>query len=333
MTFQNLSKIVDGVCRNAPAVTAYEKLETKAHLIKRGDLFVGSDPVAISQAIENGAYAILHEGSPIMIDEEVAWIGVTSIEEALVKILRFSLLHTPSLFFHFPPISYDILRQIVKKENVVFLDALPSENFKKILYADANSFFISQDEIFLQNIYPEYLHYHDKKESLLTLTHQSLFLSSFIYEDIHFENVKLPALFLPELNSVLHFLKDASLSFDIDRLSFIEHFKPLFVSNTLTIRPFGCSEHAFIAQPEEKDIQRSLQYIQRHAPWANTLLFVPKFLGNAEFKTSSVYYFDTLEELKDIEVDKFNFILILANYNELSLVLENYKQKRTLSLF
>ena len=333
MTFDNLCKIVDGERLNLPTVNAYEKIETEAQLIKQGDLFVGSDKTLIALAINNGAYAILHENSPHMIDEEVAWIKVDSTDAALIKILRFSLLKSDSLFFFFPPIEYAILKQIVKKEHMIFLDEQVTTNFKKILEAGNNSFFVSQNQDFLNYIYPEYITYLDKELPLIKITHQTLFLSSFTYQDIHYEDIKLPALFLPALNRVLHYLQESHLSFDIEKLTFLEHFKPLFISNRLTIRPFGHSEHAFIVEPNPKLINDSLHFIQTYAKWAEVLLFLPKRSTIEVEENILVDYYDDIAEIKGIEIDKFNFILIVANYNELSLILENKTLEKNSSLF
>jgi ferrochelatase len=333
MTFENLCKIVDGKLNNTPSVNAYEKIETKAHLIKRGDLFVGSDPKSIQEALHNGAYGILYDKETIMIDEEIAWIYVSSIKDALIKLLRFFLLTSHALFFFFNTIELAILRQIVKKEKMIFLEKDIEKNFKKILSAKSDSYFISDDKTFLAQIYPEYITYEDKENSLLQLTHQTLFLSSFTYDDVHYEDIKLPALFLPELSRVLHFIKEGALSYDIYKLHFIEHFKPLFISNNLTIQPFGHSEHAFIVEEDKEHILPALSYIKTFATWGNMLLFLPKEADIMIENETFIHYYEKLEEVKEIDVDRFNFILILANYNELSLLLEKSQHKRHPSLF
>ena len=333
MTFENLSKIVDGERLNTPLVNAYEKIETKPHLIKQGDLFVGSNAKEIKKAIDHGAYGILCQEEPIMIDKEVAWIQVTSTDDALIKILRFSLLKSEALFFYFPTIEYAILKQILQKKNIVFIDEPIEKNFKKILTSDSNSFFISDNKRFLEQIYPEFISYHDRETSLLKLTHQTLFLSSFTYEDVHYEEVKLPALFLPQLNTVLHYLKESQLDFDIYKLSFVEHFNPLFISNKLTIQPFGHSEHAFIVEPSESEIAPSFAYLQHYATWAKVLLCLPKESKISIKEASFVKHYTHIEEVNSIKMDKFNFILILANYNELTNILEKNKQVTNVALF
>lgn len=331
MTFESLCKIIDGVCLNAPSVNAYEKIETKSHLVKRGDLFVGNEKEAIAQALENGAYGILHDRDTLMIDKEVAWIKVDSTDDALIMILRFSLLKSDSLFFYFPSIEYALLKQIVKKEKTIFLSDSVSKNFKKILEAENHSFFICKDEKFLEKIYPEFITYHDRDKSLIKLTHQTLFLSSFTYDDVHYENIKLPALFLPSLNRVLYYLKESNLSFDLEKLTFIENFQPLFISNRLIPKAFGDSEHAFIVAKDTTHILHSLSYIEEFATWAKTVLFLPT--GTDVTTKAPLRYYNSLQEIKDIDVDRFNFILILANYNELSLLLEQNKREDNLSLF
>jgi hypothetical protein len=216
---------------------------------------------------------------------------------------------------------------------VIFLEKDIEKNFKKILSAKNDSFFICDDRNFLEQIYPEYITYEDKEHSLIKLTHQTLFLSSFTYEDVHYEDIKLPALFLPQLNRVLHYVKESALSYDIHKLHFIDHFKPLFISNNLTIQAFGHSEHVFIVEEDTSQILPALSYISGFATWANLLLFLPKDSTLKIEKEQLVYYYEKLEEVKTIEVDRFNFILILANYNELSLLLEKSQQKSCPSLF
>ncbi len=331
MTFESLCKIVAGKSLHTPAVNAYEKIETKPHLIKRGDLFVGSDQEMIKQAIENGAYGILHEGDAIMIDKEVAWIQVASIDEALIKLLRFSLLKSDLHFFYLPHSSYDILRQILQKGDVIFLKSDVKEDFHKILKAQNKSLFIGDNQNFLKSIYPAFTTYHDSDESLIKCTYQTLFLSAFTYQEVHYENIKLPSLFLPALNKALHFAQAFDLDFDIEKLTFTDTFQPLFISNRLTIRPFGDSEHVFIVTHDNKAMHAILDYIQKIAKWANILLFLPS--GETITRDVSTHHYRQLAEVNDIEVDKFNFILILANYNELTNILQNNKKEQNISLF
>ncbi len=331
MTFESLCDIVGGTLLNQPSISAYEKIETKPHLIKRGDLFVGSEQESIAEAISNGAYAILFEGDTIMIDDEVAWIKVDSIDKALTKLLRFSLLKLDFHFFYFPQNSYDIAKQILLHNPLLFLESTIKENFHKILKADNNTTFICKDQHFLENIYPEYQSYHDTKNHALTLTHQSLFLSSFSYEEIHYEDIKLPALFLPHLYNVLQFAKEKHLQYEIEKVHFLKAFRPLFVSNRLTIKAFGDSEHAFIVHEREEEIAPALAYIQHVATWANILLFIPQ---HTKLLTKvPTHHYQSLQEVNQIDINKFNFILILANYNELTTILQNNKKEQIISLF
>ncbi len=335
MTFENLAKIVDAKLLNQAAVKAYEKIETKAYLIKRGDLFIGSQEDAINQAIENGAYGILCDNPHIRIsDDEIAWLYVSQCDSALIKLLRFSLLQSTSGFVLFTPVQYAILKQLAVQKNVIFLEKEMAKNFKKIQSADNESCFIASDQTLLQEIAPDYTDFsHHAVKSKLRWTHQSLFLSSFIYQDTHYEDIKLPALFLADLNIVLHFLEQQNIAFNLEKLHFLEFFHPLFISNRLAIRPFGQSEHAFIVNHDHTMIPESVAYIQNHAKWSKILLFLP--VGTQllqETNTQTTYYHD-LSEIKSIEVNKFNFILILANYNDLHTILEQNNQEKNISLF
>ncbi len=333
MTFENLSKIIHAQRLNVPEVSAYEKIETKSHLIKHGDLYIGNDHHEIQTAILNGAYGIVCEVLPQERDDEIAWLQVENTHEALIKLLRFWLLPSDALFFYFPPIHYEILQKILTNKEIIFLDDDLEKNFKKILLAQKENLFISKNQALLEQIYPEFISYHDNPTPLVQLTHHSLFLSDFSYEDIHYEHIQLPALFLPHLNDVLHFLKEYPLDFDLHKLHFIDYFRPLFVSNKLTIKPFGHSEHAYIIQQDDHYFYESLHYLQQTTPWANILLYLPK---NAKLKineTLPTHRYEHLEEIKQIKMDKFNFILILANYNELIKILEQNKKEQQPLLF
>ncbi len=333
MTFENLSKIIGGKLLNSPAVSAYEKIETKAHRIKHGDLLFSNDPISIEEAIKHGALGIVAENIQEISDNEIAWIEVENIHIALAKLLRFSLIQSDTTFTLFSPVQYALLQKLHASKKLIFLEASIEKNFHKIFYAQAGSHFISKDKTFLKQIIPDYNSVDKPSTMEIIRTHQTLFLSSFTYHDRHYEEIKLPALFLEDFNLVLHFSKENGIEIDINKLDFIPHFQPLFISNNLHIKSFGHSEHAFIVESDASQINRSLTYLASYATWAKIMIFLPHDSHLSLQTNHPIHYYSQLTEVKEIVVDDFNFILILANYNELSLLLKKSVEEKSPSLF
>ena len=314
MSFENLIKIIGGILLNTPSIGKFESLESDPKKTKLGDLFIALDPSDIEEALKNGAYGVLCDYDTPIIDEEIAWIRVDNIEYSLKKLLRFKLLKKDLDFFYLSHVEFEIAKSITKTKDLIFLKDDMIENFKKIINADENSIIISSDEKTLKDIYPNFKTHNNKELDQIKLTYKTLFCTSLIYDDIYYENLKFPSLFIDELNNILDFLKTHDISYDLNSIELKNHFKPIFITDKFKIKHFGESEHVIIIESSQTLISSQLTFIKEFATWANAT------------ETS-------LEELPYLDIDKFNFILIQANYNELIKFLEKFSIKNNNSLF
>ena len=93
MKISDLLNVTGGRLDNAPQVQAIESATVFPSKIESGDLFFAAHPEEIPTAIERGAYAIVYEGDrPRGLDEEIAWIRVSSVREAAIRLLRYVML-------------------------------------------------------------------------------------------------------------------------------------------------------------------------------------------------------------------------------------------------
>jgi len=314
MSFDNLIKIIDGTLLNSPSISKFESIETNSKRTKWGDLFIAVDEDDIEQALENGVYGILCDYDTPIKDEEIAWIRVTSIKEALKKLLRFKLLKKPLNFIYLNPLEKEIAKSITKKSDLLFLDLDLVENFKKLINADENSIIVSTDKEILKDIYPNFKQLQNDKLPKIEVTYKTLFFTSLIYDDNYYENLKFPPIFIDELARVLGFLQNHKVPYNLNSIKLENHFREIFITDQFKSRQFGESEHVIIVENSNELLEDSFTYIRENAPWASS--------------TKS-----TLDKLLDLDIDKFNFILIKANYNELIKILEKFSLKINNSLF
>lgn len=309
MTFENFARLTGATLLNEPSISSFEKVETNPKKIKRGDLFIGDEKEDIELALHLEAYAIVSSLKLDIIDPEIAWFKATSLDEVLIKLLRFSLLEKKFRFIYLHPIEIELIKKIADKENLLFLNNDEKESYKKIINADKDSIFFSTKEEFLRQIYPEFETLETSK-SLFKIDKKSLFLTSFTHGEKSYKNIKISPLQLNYLENIVTFLDKSSITYEIQKCGFNSHLYPIFVNQNLQIKPFGKSERVLICTSDN----RLLDYLKTEATWAKTIVFE----------------FDDLSKLKNIE---FNFAIIFIKYDKLIEELEKNETIEQILLF
>ena len=92
MRLENILALTNAKLINEPFVNSFENIVFQADKIKRGDLFVAFEEQEIQTAILNGAYGIIFSKPTQISDNEIAWIKVLDIEDALKRLLRFRII-------------------------------------------------------------------------------------------------------------------------------------------------------------------------------------------------------------------------------------------------
>ena len=313
MSFENFARLTGVLLLNKPFITSFENIETNPKKIKRGDLFIGDKKEDIELALENEAYAIVTTSSIDILDKEIAWFKTNSLDEVLIKLLRFSLVDKNFHFILVNHIEIEILKKISTKTDIVFLDDDEKESYKKIINADEKKIFFSTNKEFLIQIYPDFEVLKDVN-MLFQKRVKSLFLSNFTYLEKNYTNIKISPLFLEHLERIVSFLNANSIDYEIEKLSFSNHFHPIFVNKKLQLKAFGKSENVIICESQKSLIKKEIAYLQKEASWAKTI----------------EVDLDELEKLKSIE---FNFAIIICKYDKLIEILENNEKKEQVVLF
>lgn len=314
MTFKNFSRLTNCQLLNTPLISSFDKVEINPKKVQRGNLFISNKKEDIELALHLEAYAIVSEEDCEIIDQEIAWFKTTSIDDVLIRLLKFNLLEKDFRFILVNSIEFELIQKIADKKHLYFLNSDEKQNYKKIINADAKPIFFSKEKEFLEKIFPEYESILKAKTDTFYENKNGLFLSSFIYKGREYKDIKVPLLFLDNLASVVIFLEKNTILFDIKKCNFTSHFHPVFINKNLEIKNFGKSELVIICESDKNLIEKEILYLKKNASWAKTI----------HFENSDIL------KLKEIE---FNFAIITTTHNQLIKKLEEIEQKEQTLLF
>ena len=314
MTFENFSRLTLATVLNTPLISSFNKVEIDPKKVKRGDLFISNSKEDIQLALLNEAYAIVSEEVCEIIDDEVAWFKAPSLDDVLIRLLRFTLLEKKFRFVYLCDIKLELIKKIADKNELYFLSADEKQNYKKIINANEKSIFFSSNENFLKKIYPDYETLSSLGSSIFFEPKSTLFESQFTYKNLRYKNIKIPSIFLNHLELLVSFLEQNSISFEIEKCAYTSHFHPIFVNQKLQIKAFGKSDSVLICEADKELLNQELLYLKEHAPWAKTIYLE----------------IDDIKKLKKIE---FNFAIIITAYDKLIEKLHKIEKKGQTLLF
>ncbi len=314
MTFENFSRLTLATALNTPSISSFNRVQIDPKKVNRGDLFISNSKEDIELALQLEAYAIVSEKDLEIIDKEIAWFKTTSIDDVLIRLLRFTLLEKDFRFILADSIQLELIQKIADKKQLYFLNSDEKQNYKKIINTEKTAIFFSKDEEFLKRIFPEYESILKAETSPFDMVKSGLFLSSFIYKNEIYKDIKISPLFLDNLASIVTFLEKNSFVFDIRRCNFGSFFHPVFVNKNLDIKSFGKSQSLIICESDKSLIEKEILYLKKNAPWAKTI------------------YFEDSDILKLKEIE-FNFAIIKITYDKLIQELEKIEQKEQTLLF
>jgi len=320
MTIDNLVKLTKGELLTSPSVSSFNNIRFSSNKISLGDLFVYTEFEDIEKAIERGAYAILYDKEIPIIDEEIAWIKVPSLKKALIRILRLYLREKSIDIYYFDKIESSILKSIVSNKNIVFLKESIFDIFKQLFNAKDDYIVISDDKDILQNIYPDFKTIKNDDEIKLKILKYSIFEIDFIYNEYFHKNIKLPKIFIDNLQNVLKFLKIHHIPYELSNLNFIEnHFEPIFIDKYLNPKPFGSTQRVLIFEKDYNMIKKEMIFLSDEAKWGRTICVQEgeKHLQN----------FDTIKN------KEFNFAIIFSTKENFLQYLSHQKSKKEKLLF
>jgi hypothetical protein len=280
MRLQNLLSLTGAVLRSEPAVAQIDAVVLEAHRVHRGDLFVAYDASRIPEAVANGAYAVLHEGEPPVSDPEIAWLGVASLDDALLRLLRFRLLEKSLRAVVCDDVALAVAAQMLTDARCYVLDKPLREAFYDLWDLQEHSWVFMPDRDRYRDLFVQVQSFPTHGGVAVDIAEQTLFETSFVLDDVYYDRMQLSPFFLPYLARFYGFASSHGLEFRVCGMQGSTHFVPVFVGNDLRAKTFGQGGKVLIFEPDLSLLLEEIDFIRTEAKWAKIVYLVPK--GSAE---------------------------------------------------
>ena len=317
MQITSILDIIDGRLINHPSISFIYSIKTNPKKVKEGDLFIIQNDEDIPLAIENGAFVMITSKNIEITDNEIAWIKVESIEETIIRLIRYLLSNIRLTAFYCNEVSYElfnILRKPTVHTNIKIIPKKLSKFFRILDDIEENDTIIFSDRKLLDAIYPVNFDFNTKEYKVNNLIEHSIFETTFSYEDKYFSKLKISSLYLKEFLDVYTFL---GFDADLNKLKKFNYLKPIFIDKLINHIDFGKSDKFLIAQNNEDLIEKEVNYLETKYKYAKILYITTKDIDDN--KNIDYTFIDSLNDLKTyLKKTHFNAVYFIGvSYNEL----------------
>ena len=257
MQISSIVDIINGELQNSPFISFITDIKIDPKKVKQGDLFLVQNQDDIPLAIQNGAFAILHQIQSIqIIDPEIAWIYVQDIDYALICLMRYILTHHDLSIYHCDLVSQYLI-QLYHNDfahNVVILEENMFENIIALNSIQEHCFIFSSNKTLLEQIYPDFESFNTHTYQLSNHIVHSAFETSFSHKQHYFDRLKIASIYIYQFLDIYYFL-DGGI--DMSKLKNLSFFKPIFINKSMQMVEFGKSDKFLIANenPHYYDVQ------------------------------------------------------------------------------
>lgn len=332
MKIDNLVRIIDGNLHTHPSIDAFERIVFDASRILRGDLYIDVDENAehTKLASEKGAYAIISTRPFDGDDSELAWICVPSIEQALIKFLRYQVAQKSLECILLSPLQASFFEMIHTPRTIKIVHGSLVHIAQYLLRAIDGEMIAITDALLCQNIAPSAKKIENYPHT--TWISKGLFLSSFWYQERYWIDQKIPSLFKDDFLSLLHFCDIQSIAYTLENLSFSEHFYPQFVTPSLRKKEFGSSDKVLIFESSHTLLAQEIDYLQNRCESHQWIVCLPKGMENLFTYKARIFLYESSLDLDTLKEESFLYALILGQKENFEPLL-NQSFMTQLSLF
>jgi len=257
LKIETLTNLIGGELLNSPYISEVTSFSDDILNVQRGCCFFAKKSEDIRQAIDKGAYAIISEKYENIIDKEIAWIKVESIQKAVVDIFKYENLKT-KIYFCDEITAHIIDKSSLNKEVIIlktYEDLLKSLNFEyKFLITSNKDYCLLCPKV--QTL--------DSKN--IDLKKLSLFKSEYLNEEIN-----LPFVYKEEFAKAIKFFEDNDLKYSLDFM--LDRFKPVFVDALFREVGYGESSKVLITGIKNDEyFFNELNYLIENTKHAKTII-------------------------------------------------------------
>lgn len=324
----NLARLSGGELINEPSVSVVEGFAYKSEGVKSKFAFIdiNGDESEIQKAIELGAYAIIFSGDREIKNSEIALIRVANLNQALTRLIVFFANSKNHKFVRTNLIQNEILKLFSLPKNIFFLPKNLHE-FLMLLTNNDNEkiFFCDDDEIFEKfNLNFSKIIPNSNYEILIL---GSIFFSNFIFDEVYYQNLPLPRIFIDEFCGIVEFLKEQNINYKIGDLRNLEHFEPVFVDRFFRICKFGESYRAFICESDETLFVKAARFLTKE--FSQNIVIATDWDNDIDGIQADFRY-NKLENLKNIK--NFHYTLVDCDKKSLLDMLNSQSIEKSLFL-
>lgn len=310
MRINEAVEIINGELAFSPAISSFSSIATNISGVKKGCLFIAKNPDEIDGAVALGAYGIIYDKYAQMTDAEIAWIKVSSIQEAIIKLIRYVFLAKDMNIFYGTEIEYALASQIIVDETFGVFDG----NFEELLsFLTQNDIknILFKNKIFL-DLALQHIDLYTPTEYPFKLSIKTLFDIKINFKLSQYE-LNLPSLFLNELASVMHMCLENKIKFDLAHFISIPYMKPNFINTYAKLVDYGQSNRVVISETDIEKFKKYATYVAMNGKWAKLVLFIPPaYDGIFDIFAETQIYHDKEELTCLLKKSGFNFGIILG---------------------
>ena len=327
MHLDNLLALTQGTLQNTPFVTRFEGISFDAKKIKRGALFIAFEREDIDEAILNGAYGIIFDKPTQITDSEIAWIKVPCVEDTLMRLLRFHLIEKELDVYECDLITIKLARQIMTESSFVVLGESIKEDFIRLWELEANSKVLYAPKWIARDTFVSSKALPSSYKDEINIIEQTLFETSFIFDDIFYERQLLSPFFISYLERLLNFFKMQKINYRLKGFMPLDNFDAVFTNKELSIKEFGASDRVVIFEPDFELVHSQISFLERQASWAKIIYLLPKAMAESFEALESVYTYEKDAEIITIlKRHPFHYALVA---NKTRSVLEEHATTKT----
>jgi ferrochelatase len=328
MRLENILALTHAKLINEPCVNSFESIVFDVKKIKRGDLFMVFDTNDVEEAVHNGAYGIVFDKPVQVNDAEIAWIQVNSVEDALKRLLRFKMIEKEIVAYKCNDIVLKLALQIITPPNFLVLDGDIKSIFNSLWHAQERAVVLFCPAPLNKNIFTTIKTLPKTAIEPIKIMEQTLFETSFIYNDKFYERRLVSPFFIPFLEELLHLYKSLKIDFRLKKFIPIDHFEAVFTNKNFEIKEFGTSDKVLIFEKNSSLIAQEIDFLQKNASWANIIFILPSHHAKEYELYDDVLTYNNEKEIVDIlKNNTFHFALIVGvDKSILSKPLTNQKQ-------
>ena len=311
MRLENTLALIQGTLQNDPAITAFDHIAFEPKRVNRGNLFITSDVDAIPEAVANGAYGIVCDKEVEITDPEIAWIRVDSVTSALLRLLRFRLIEKEPEVFRCDPITLKLAAQIETPGAFIVLQGNILDIFKQLWVCEKHVRILFSPALTNESLFTRVQDLPASSGEEIAIIEQTLFETSFIYDNHFYERQLLSPFFIPYLERLLHFFKSRKIAFRLKAFAPIPHFEAIFTNSSLERKEFGASDKVLIFEPSFELVASQIAFLQRQANWAKIIYIIPEYKRESFSDAPNIFTYRTKRDIIDVlKNGSFHFALI-----------------------